>query len=80
MLLAISPRVLAWPSQAGLSPTDRVKRRCDGLCCDLAGSMALSTRTDPEDLVSKVTRRTLFADPPSALQGTDLPSRFLSKQ
>jgi hypothetical protein len=30
----------------------------------------LSTRTDPEDLVSKVTRRTLFADPPSVLQGT----------
>ena len=67
MLLAISPRVLAWPSHAGLSPTDRVKRRCDGLCSDLAGSMALSTRTDPEDLVNKVTPRALFADPPSVL-------------
>ena len=79
MGLAIFSRVLAWPSHAGLSPTDRVKRQCDGLCCDLAGSMALSTRTDPEDLVNKVTPRILSADPPSILSGTDLPSLFLEQ-
>src|SRR4029077_9385668 len=38
--------------------------------------MVLSTRTAPEDLVRKITPRTLFADPPSVLQGTDLPSLF----